>query len=187
MDRERVVMTNLTQAIEFCLKAIKTHAEYRQTKVFTFADGHSLSKIYKSLPEDLQLELHSESIKFAEDYAAFAKAVKDKTSQLMAGFGPLNAAPGPDVAAWKNIAEGIGRSTYTALVGVNDPASVSAVGCKPDEWLDRALMDIGEITYHRYSPFESRDEYGVIPIHLGLMLGRFMYEYLFPVTAAGRV
>ena len=51
LDRERAVMTNVTQAIEFCLKAIQTHAAYRETGEFAFTEGHDLEKIYKSLPE----------------------------------------------------------------------------------------------------------------------------------------
>ena len=62
IDRERAVMTNVTQAIEFCLKAIQTHAAYRETGEFAFTEGHDLKKIYKSLPEELQLEMQTESV-----------------------------------------------------------------------------------------------------------------------------
>ena len=184
LDRERVVMTNVVQAIEFCLKAIKTHAEYRHRGVFAFDDGHNLEKIYRSLPGDLRLEMQAESVKFAENYAAFRKAIEDRVSQLTGRFGPPNVA-GADVGAWENIASETERATYTAFVGVNDPPSASAMGCKPEEWFDRAMRGIGEITYHRYSPFQGRDEYPVMPIHLGLMLGRFMYEHLFPILGRG--
>ena len=34
LDRERVAMTNVCQAIELCLKAVKAHAEYREHTVF---------------------------------------------------------------------------------------------------------------------------------------------------------
>ena len=73
LDRERAVMTNVTQAIEFCLKAIQTHAAYRETGEFAFTEGHDLEKIYKSLPEELQLEMRTESVAFAEKYAAFRR------------------------------------------------------------------------------------------------------------------
>ncbi len=44
-----------------------------------------------------------------------------------------------------------------------------------------AMKDIGKLTYHRYAPLRGRDEYPTRPIYLGLILGRFMYEHLFPV------
>ena len=184
LDRERAVMTNVTQAIEFCLKAIKTHAAYRETRVFAFTEGHDLEEIYQSLPEELQLEMRTESAVFAEKYAAFRQTIADRVSQLeKRRFAPPDFDARPDVGTWKNIADEVDRTTYTAFVGANDPASAGTVGCKPEEWFDHAIRDIGKITYHRYSPFQGRDAYPVNPIHLGLMLGRFMYEHLFPITA----
>ena len=82
LDRERVVMTNVTQAIEFCLKAIKTHAEYRETGLFSFTEGHNLEEIYTSLPKKLQLEMRTESITFADNYATFRKMIEDGVSRL---------------------------------------------------------------------------------------------------------
>ena len=187
LDRERAVMTNLTQAIEFCLKAVMTHAAYRETGEFAFAEGHDLEKIYKSLPEELQLEMRTESVAFAGNYAAFRQTIEDRMSQLeKRRFAPPDFAARPDVVAWKKIADEVDRTTYTAFVGENDPASAGTVDCKPEEWFDRAIKNIGKITYHRYSPFQGRDEYPVEPIHLGLMLGRFMYEHLFPITTVTR-
>ena len=187
LDRERALMTNVTQAIEFCLKAIQTHAAYRETGEFAFTEGHDLEKIYKSLPEKLQLEMRTESVAFAEKYAAFRQTIEDKILQLEERHSaPPDFGARPDVVAWKKISDEVDRATYTAFVGKNDPASAGAVGCKPEEWFDRAIKNIGKITYHRYSPFQGRDEYPVEPIHLGLMLGRFMYEHLFPITAVAR-
>ena len=185
--RERAVMTNVTQSIEFCLKAMKTHAEYRETGVFSFTEGHDLEEIFESLPEELQLEMRTESVAFAEKYAAYRQAIEDRMSQLeKRRFSSPDVYARPNIGAWKNIADEIDRNTYTAFVGENDPASADAVGYKPEEWFDRAIKDIKKITYHRYSPFQGRDEYPAKPIHLGLILGRFMYEHLFPITAAER-
>ena len=157
IDRERAVMTNVTQAIEFCLKAIQTHAAYRETGEFAFTEGHDLEKIYKSLPEELQLEMQTESVAFDEKYAAFRQTVEDKMLQLeKRRFAPSDFNARPDVVAWKNIADEVDRTAYTDFVGKNDPASAGTVGCKPEEWFDRAIKDIGKITYHRYSPFQGR-------------------------------
>ena len=179
-------MTNVIQAIELCLKAIKTHAEYRETKKFTFDEGHDLGTIFHSLPEMLQREIRTASVTFAEHYANFRRTTEDKISQLqkrrMSSSSSSNMLEPPDVRAWNNIADGINLTNYTAFVNANDPASVGAVDCKPEDWFDCAMKDIGKLTYHRYAPLRGRDEYPTRPIHLGLILGRFMYEHLFPVT-----
>ena len=183
LDRERAVMTNITQAIEFCLKGIQTHAEFREAGEFAFTAGHDLKRIYKSLPQELQREMQTESVVFANNYATFRKALQDRVAQLQkCVFSPGGLVARPDVSAWKNITDEIDRTAYTAFININDPTSVG----KPAEWFDRAIRDIGEITYHRYSPFAGRDKYPVTPIHLGLMLGRFLYEHLFPITTVVR-
>ena len=183
LDRERAVMTNVIQGIEFCLKAIKTHAEYRDTGTFTFNEGHDLDTIFDSLPQTLQLDIRTASATFAEDYANFRRSIEDRISQLeKRRMSPSNFGKPPDVVAWNDIAHEINLANYTAFVNANDPASVGAVDCEPDDWFDCAMNDIGKVTYHRYAPLRGRDEYPTKPIHLGLMLGRFMYEYLFPVT-----
>ena len=57
LDRERVVMTNMCMAIEMCLKAVRTHAEYRDSGTFAFEFGHDVGEIYRSLPEPLWLSI----------------------------------------------------------------------------------------------------------------------------------
>ena len=183
LDRERAVMTNLTQAIEFCLKAVKTHAEYRETGAFTFDEGHDISAIYQSLPTELQLEMYTESITFAEDYDNYRLSIEDKMSKLEKRmFEASHLRAPPDVEVWNIIADDIDRTNYTAFVNSNDAGSAGSVGCSADEWFDSALKGIGQITYHRYSPFQDLDLYPTKPIHLGILLGRFLYEHLFPVT-----
>lgn len=182
LDRERTVMTNLTQAIEFCLKAIMTHAEFRETGTFKFKEGHNLFSVFESLPQNLKIELQSESIIFAENYKNYRMEIEKSVSQIDRDSRSLKPNQRMDVATWKNIADVVSQTAYTAFIGVNDPASVTNTGYEPKKWFVRALRDIGDITYHRYSPFQNRDTYPVEPIHLGLMLGRFMYEHLFPVT-----
>lgn len=181
LDRERAVMTNLTQAIEFCLKAVKTHAQYRESGAFTFDDGHDISVIYQSLPTELRLEMQIESVTFVNDYEDYRRAVEARMSKLEKQTLVSDPRARPDVETWRTIANDVDRTHYTAFLGANDAKSASSVDCDADDWLDIALKDIGRITYHRYSPFQGRDPYPTKPIHLGLMLGRFLYEHLFPV------
>ena len=48
LDRERVMMTNVVLAVELCLKAVLTHATFRETGSFKFNTGHDVSKLYRS-------------------------------------------------------------------------------------------------------------------------------------------
>ena len=48
--------------------------------------------------------------------------------------------------------------------------------------LIRADKDIGRGTYYRYAPVKDLDELPTDLINHGLLLGRFMYEHLFPVS-----
>lgn len=175
IDRERVTMTTICQAVEFCLKALQTHTGYWATGVFAFADGHDLKELYHSLPIDLREELHCESIDFANKYRDTRKAIDQALSRFLI---PIASS---DVGAWKKLKECVEESRYTSFVNVNDPPSVESLRCTPQNWLDMAIGSIGGITYHRYSPFQGKDEYPTMQIHRGLMLGRFLYEHLFPV------
>ena len=171
LDRERVVMTNLCQAIELCLKAVRAHAEYRKHGVFRFDNDHDVKRIYESLPEALKQEMLTASRSFAKRYTAFRKAVEEDVKRLRYEWrGEGN---------WEVVGSRVESNTYTAILEANDPPTV------PDGWFDGAmrLMHDYDITYHRYSPKEGRDDYPVEPIHSGLMLGRFLYEHLFPVHA----
>ena len=179
LDRERVVMTNITQAMEYCLKAIRAHAEYRQTGEFSFTEGHDLNDMFNALPSELRQEVQKESVSFAEDYTKFREAIEEWVSQLNERrFASC------DLDAWKRVSDQFDHSNYTGFVNDNDPKSVRALGCGSEDWFDIAISEIRESTYHKYSPIEGKDEYPVTPIHRALMLGRFMYEYLFPVAAA---
>lgn len=174
LDRERVVMTNMTQGIELCLKAVKTHAQHRETGVFSFNDGHNLKAIYDSLPEALQQEILAGSVVFARDYEKYRRSADATVSKLRIGHG-LN------VHVWKKIADVINQTSYTALMNANDPWCAGNIGCQPEDWFESAIEGIGDITDHRYSPRQDKDEYPPVRIHRGLMLGRFMYEHLFPL------
>ncbi len=78
------------------------------------------------------------------------------------------------------------ESAYTAFVNSNDPG----VGDKylHEGWFKEALNQVklieepGDITrYFRYAPHEDKDELPTDLIHWTLLLGRFLYEHLFPV------
>ena len=169
LDRERVVMTNVCQAVELCLKAVKTHAAYRECGTFWFDGDHDVKGTYDSLPETLKQAILTASRSFVKLYTAFRKAVEEDMKRLKSGC----------AGNWEVVGNRVDSNTYTAILGANDPPVIS------DGWFEEAirLMHTHNSTYHRYSPKHGFDEYPVEPIHSGLILGRFLYEHLFPIHA----
>ena len=188
LDRERVAMTNVTWAVELCLKAIMTHANFRETNCFKFNAGHNLRNLYYSLPCPLREEITENSNVFARDYVAFRTKVKadiDKirTSRLQ------QADPNTIKQAkkeWNQIAKRIRKSHYTAFVNSEDPGVDGKY--LHEGWFKEALEETklvegsGDIIqYFRYAPYKDKDDLPPDLIHWMLLLGRFLYEYLFPV------
>ena len=48
LDRERAMMTNVIMAIELCLKAVMTHANYHATGHFIFEEGHDVGRTVRT-------------------------------------------------------------------------------------------------------------------------------------------
>ena len=188
IDRERVVMTNISQAVELCLKAVKTHAEYRENGTFAFSVGHNLNEIYESLPQELREEIKTESRVFARQYSEFRTHVEKDVKKIHDRSSNMKRTPTvtqEDKLDWARIAKRIEESSYTAIVNSNDPGGAGSpdgnIGHVREDWFEVAMAQIRDSMYHRYSPEKDRDAYPVDPIYWGLMLGRFMYEHLFPV------
>ena len=85
------------------------------------------------------------------------------------------------------MAKSIRESNYTAFVNSNDPGVDNKY--LREGWFEEALNQAklieepGDITqYFRYAPHEDKDELPTDLIHRILLLGRFLYEHLFPVT-----
>ena len=191
LDRERVLMTSVTQAVELCLKATTTHASFRETGCFKFNAGHDVAKLYEDLPDSLRDEFAKESKVFARDYLAFRKQVRADFQKIKARhFSQPRSYPGvkPQAEAdWDQMAKRISESYYTAFLNSNDPGETNKQ--LHQGWLEEALSQIAMIEeprdisqYFRYAPHKDKDELPTDLIHWVLMLGRFMYEHLFPVT-----
>ena len=190
LDRERVMMTNVILAVELCLKAVSTHAFFRETRSFRFNAGHDVAKLYAALPDSLRDEIVAESEAFAKDYVAFRAEVEADIRRIVdRRFSPSSAQPNTKrqtEAEWNELARRIKESNYTAFVNSNDPG----VGNNylHAGWLEEALNQVklveepGDISqYFRYAPHKDKDELPTDLIHWILLLGRFMYEHLFPV------
>ena len=172
IDRERVVMTNCVQAVELCLKAIHSHATYREYGEFSFPAGHDVQKLYGNLPDPLRKELDAESRAFARNYSTYRARVAKHLNEL--GIGQQ--------VDWAAIRQRVRDNAYTVFLDGTDPGR----GELSADWLDRAVGETRDLKYHRYSPDESLDEYPVQQIAYGLLLGRFLYEHVFPVSLLRR-
>ena len=170
LDRERVAMTNMSQAMELCLKAVRAHAEYRVGGTFMFEDGHDIGRVFDSLPQQLQDSIVDESRVFAREYGAFRSAVEADVRRL-------DKTPRTEWN-WEEVGLRLEGTAYTAILGMNDPWSGT------EEWFGEAMNELRDLAYRRYSPDEGADPYPVVHINAGLMPGRFLYEHLFPVPSS---
>ena len=86
-------------------------------------------------------------------------------------------------AEWGQITDRIRASAYTAFVNSNDPGDYNT-GRLVRGGLERfktVKESKGLSLYFRYAPQQDRDELPIDLIAHVLLLGRFLYEHLFPV------
>ena len=191
LDRERVMMTNITQSLELCLKAMITHASYLETGRFEFPSGHTIGDLYEELPAPLRDEISDESRAFADSYAEYRSKIESEVRAFRYRHTEplLNAqVVREERDRWESIAADLNDSDYTAFVNSNDPGM--NLGERRDVWLSDALGRIGDahgfgdaMQYYRYAPVRDTDELPIDPINLALLLARFFYEHLFPMSA----
>ena len=193
LDRERVMMTNIILSAELCLKATMTHATFSEKGRFEFSAGHNIGELFKDLPPSLKDAIKVESKVFAKEYLGFRARVEEEIREILGRrLSPPQLgliAEREAEAEWNRIAERIGQSPYTAFVNSNDP------GMKEEQlhedWLKEALdriamvKDFHDISqYFRYAPEKGKDDLPVDLIDWVLLLGRFLYEHLFPVPSS---
>ena len=194
LDRERVMMTSVILAVELCLKAIMTHATFRETRCFTFNAGHDIAKLYNDLPDSLRDEIAAESRVFAKDYLAFRKKVEADIQELKErSLSQTRSRPDAKQqteADWNQMAMRIRDSNYTVFLNSNDPGATENE--LHEGWFQEALDRVQVIAhphdisqYFRYTPQQDKDELPTDLINRVLLLGRFMYEHLFPVPPSG--
>jgi hypothetical protein len=189
LDRERAMMSNVIQGVELCLKAISTHASYREAKCFKFSAGHEVVDLYEKLPQPLRDEIAAESKTFAKEYLEFRKQVYRDIVEVLDNRRkwPISSNSVSQIKTdWDRLAKRIMESSYTAFVNSNDPGASEEE--LHENWLEEALNRIRSVdskggisVYFRYAPIEDRDKLPVDLLHGVLLLGRFMYEHLFPV------
>ncbi len=189
LDRERVVLSNVLHAVELCLKAVETHASFRENMSFSFREGHDVTDIYEGLPSVLREEIILESKSFAREYVAFRKQVEADFQMLQdrwRSHSESSDSANHLVEDWVQMEKRIRESCYTAFINCNDPGANQERLHK--DWFEEALNRIKSVksrggisVYFRYAPFEEKDELPVDLLDSVLLMGRFLYEHLFPV------
>lgn len=174
-DRERVAMTNICQAIEFCLKALQVHAGYWETRKFSFKEGHNCNKLFKNLPEGLQSELKDQSKDFCRCYKENVRKVNTELEKLENEF--LNNMNNRNHRLdWDGVGTRVESNPLSYILYANDPV------LNDEGWFIEAIENLPDSKDYKYGPTTgiTEDVPKVKPIHYGITLGRFFYEYLFP-------
>ena len=191
LERERVAMSNVSLAIELCLKAVTAHARYRESGTFTFDFTHDINRLFDRLPPSLQGEMLEESVKFAVEYNTYYQEIRAKVENMHGGHMNsiyLTRDPALWEAArqrWVQLLQQTDDSPYTVYSNTPDPTVAPSATAT---WFTDALACLKSIegmdkgTYFRYAPFHDVDELPTDAIYYVLLLGRFLYEYLFPMV-----
>ena len=189
LDRERVAMANVSQAVELSLKAALTHANFRNGDGFVFNAWHSIPDLYECLPPPLRTEIDAEAKIFAESYVIFRQQLETKVKRLAdLSFRTLVDASLRESfrSELSEIAECVSRSNYTAYVNANDPGSDNHA--LHENWFAESLDELRHVEwmdtggYFRYAPSRDVDELPTTILNHVLLLGRFMHEHLFPMA-----
>ena len=183
LDMERIATSNIYLGIEMCLKAICTHANFREKKVWKFPKIHVFFEIWNALPKRLQQEIVQKSVNFKTEFADYRdnvdnllKSASQQVGQESGFFEPTNDA---DVQFDQRLSSLCSQDPYSLFFDCNDQLHSEALS---DEWLVEAINRIRDLNYHRYG-VDDGSTFDPLPIEIVdeiHWLGKFFYEYLFP-------
>lgn len=191
IDRERVLATDVLLGVELCLKSVTIHANWRDTGRFEFDVGHDVVELFEALPDPLRAEILAESEVFAQAYGQFRSEIESTTREAPFLNRSTTLDSGGDrvrkIKEWNDLGRRIRGSNYTAFVNSNDPS----VNGGAHGWLLGVLNEMrktrdefGDLSqYFRYAPRSNDGDLflGTAVLNGVLLLGRFLYEHLFPV------
>lgn len=188
LDMERISTSNIYLGIEMCLKAICTHANYREKEVWKFPKTHNILKIWGALPKCLQQEVVQESIKFKTEFTVYRDSVynilKSASKQVGQPGGFFESTNNTDVQIDQRLSDLCSRSPYSLFFDCDDQLHSETLS---DEWLVETINRIQDLNYHRYGVDEG-PTFDPLPIEIVdeiHWLGKFFYEHLFPGETLG--
>ena len=188
LDMERISTSNIYVGIEMCLKAICTHANFRQKEVWKFPKTHSFREIWDSLPKCLRQEIVQESMNFKTDFAVYRDTVYNilmsASKQVGQPSGFFESTNGADAKFDQKLSKVCSQDTYSLFFNTGDQLFSEALS---DEWLVETINRIKDLNYHRYG-VDDGPTFDPLPVEIVdevHWLGKFFYEHLFPGETRG--
>ena len=173
---EHIVALNISHAIELILKAIKAHASKAESGNWTFYGGHDLHKLYTQIDSDLRDELEEEFLVFTKKH----KEHVNKMKEILDGFRAETLTVTDWADAINHVIDDLNSGGYTHIRGGADSGALDLDAPHDINSLEDAIKKIPSIATNRYGPESGPDSYPPAYVTVGLIIGRFFYEHLFP-------
>ena len=188
VDRDRFPTSNIYLGIEMCLKAICTHASFREHGTWKFPKTHDMMRLWNRLPQDLQDDLIQASVDFKKEYGAYRDTVcgilQSATQQAIGTISMINSKNDVYVQHDQKLAHACSKKPYSLFFNDNDQLNAEDLS---DGWLLESMDEIRDLNYHRYGE-DSISTYDRLPreiIDRTHWLGKLFYEHLFPGETHG--
>ena len=188
VDRDRFPTSNIYLGVEMCLKAICTHASFREHGTWKFPKTHDMMQLWNRLPQGLQDDLMQDSVDFKKKYSAYRDTVggilKSATRQAIGTISMTNWKSDAYVQHDQKLAHACSKKPYSLFFNDNDQLNVEELS---DGWLLESMGDIRDLNYHRYGE-DDISTYDPLPrgiVNLTHCLGKLFYEHLFPGKTHG--
>ena len=188
VDRDRFPTSNIYLGIEMCLKAISTHASFREHGTWKFPKTHNMMWLWNGLPRGLQDDLRQASINFKKEYSAYRDTVRgileSATRQATGTISMTNLKNDTYVQHDQKLAHACSKKPYSVFFNDNDQLNVEDLS---DDWLLESMDKIRDLNYHRYG-VDGVSTYDPLPFEIidrTHWLGKLFYEHLFPGETHG--
>ena len=189
VDRDRFPTSNIYLGVEMCLKAVCTHANFREHGTWKFPKTHDMIQLWDRLPQGLQNDIVQASVDFKKEYSAYRDTVdailKSATRQAT---GTISMTDDRKNSAYvqhdQKLAHACSEKPYSLFFNENDQLNVEDLS---DDWLLKSMSAIRDLNYHRYGE-DGISTYDPLPtgiVNLTHWLGKLFYEHLFPGETHG--
>ena len=189
VDKDRFSTSNIYLGVEMCLKAVCTHANFREHGTWKFPKTHDMMQLWNRLPQGLQNDIVQASVDFKREYSAYRDTVCDiLKSAARQATGTISMTDDRKNNAYvqhdQKLAHACSEKPYSLFFNDNDQLNVEDLS---DGWLLESMSAIRDLNYHRYGE-DGISTYDPLPtgiVNLTHWLGKLFYEHLFPGETHG--